>query len=126
METKGKKKRRVKAGVIMENCGDCEYVKKEIKHYPSMDGEITICKKYNKQLYYYYGDDGCCKKCKECENRFADFTENPLRKAPFKTFSSFKRERGMHWTGKKFPLSFQNISFSYRWREGMKKNGKRE
>lgn len=54
------------------HCNDCPYQNKIWKKYPSMWSEITICKKYNKQLYYYGNEENQTPRpCKECEKRFS-------------------------------------------------------
>lgn len=42
------------------------------RRYPSGYYDITICKKYNKQLYYYYGEKNKTPRpCKECRKNFS-------------------------------------------------------
>lgn len=59
--------------IINKNqCNKCPYYKVVPKLYPSGYGNITVCEKYGKQLYYLYGDRNITPHiCKECSDNFS-------------------------------------------------------
>lgn len=54
------------------HCNKCPHYKVKSKLYPSGYYNITICTKYEKQLYYLCGEENETPHiCKECNNAFS-------------------------------------------------------